>query len=72
MFFNTNLFVAFTLIVFCLIFPYLKTPHPSAIKSKELKNKILSFGSKLKVIEPASFRDEIRDEINKLNRKYSR
>ena len=46
--------------------------HPSAIKSKELKNKILSFGSKLKVIEPASFRDEIRDEINKLHSKYSR
>ena len=45
--------------------------HPSTIKSRELISKILSFGSKLKVIEPASLRKEIKEEIKKLNLNYS-
>jgi predicted DNA-binding transcriptional regulator YafY len=45
--------------------------HPSTIKSKELKNKILSFGSKLKVIEPISLRKEINEEIKKMKLNYS-
>ena len=38
---------------------------------KELKNKILSFGSKIKVIEPTSLRKEIKEEIKKMNLNYS-
>ena len=45
--------------------------HPSTIKSRELKNKILSFGSKLKVIEPISLRKEINEEIKKMKLNYS-
>ena len=45
--------------------------HPSTIKSRELKNKILSFGSKIKVIEPTSLRKEIKEEIKKMNLNYS-
>ncbi len=45
--------------------------HPSTIKSIELKNKILSFGSKIKVIEPTSLRKEIKEEIKKMNLNYS-
>tara|TARA_B100000795_G_C22775010_1_gene429618 strand:+ start:540 stop:1670 length:1131 start_codon:yes stop_codon:yes gene_type:complete len=45
--------------------------HPDTILSRELISKILSFGSKLKVIEPASLRKEIKEEIKKLNLNYS-
>ena len=45
--------------------------HPSTIKSRELKNKILSFGSKLKVIEPINLRKEINEEIKKMKLNYS-
>ena len=45
--------------------------HPSTIKSRELKNKILSFGSKLKVIEPICLRKEINEEIKKMKLNYS-
>ena len=46
--------------------------HPCTINSKELKNKILSFGSKIKVIEPECLKKEIKEEIELLKINYDK
>ena len=44
--------------------------HPSVVKSLELTRKILSFGCKIKVLEPIDFRDEIKEELEKAIQNY--
>ena len=42
----------------------------NTINSLELKSKILSYGSNIKILEPKSFSKEIRKEISKMNSIY--
>ena len=44
--------------------------YNKVIKSLELKNKILSYGSNIKILEPISFKEEIKKEIEKMNSIY--
>jgi predicted DNA-binding transcriptional regulator YafY len=41
------------------------------ILNRELKNQILSFGANLKVMEPLSFADELKQEFQKASKIYS-
>ena len=36
----------------------------------ELRQEILGFGSSVEVLSPASLRDEIKEEIEKMNKQY--
>lgn len=41
------------------------------VLNRELKNQILSFGANLKVLEPLSFADELKQEFQKASKMYS-
>ena len=45
--------------------------RPSTVFTNELKQKILSYGKKIKVIKPTWFKEQIEDEIKGMTQNYN-